>query len=95
MLYRGAAAEYAAELEGTMPVIRHAEQPLRSGFREIVTRAAGAEGLTLWDQVLEPGTQIPARAVHGVRNTGARDVHLLACFPASAPQVFDPGGHEL
>jgi quercetin dioxygenase-like cupin family protein len=117
-----------------MPAIRHADQPMRSGYRyrQIVTRAAGAEAITLWDQVLPPGAHIPAhyhaceetltflsgeaevtlgqevsviaelstvlvpaRTVHSVRNTGPGDVHLLACFPASEPRVFDPEGREL
>jgi quercetin dioxygenase-like cupin family protein len=47
-------------MESMMPAIRHGDQPLRSGYRPIVTRATGAEALTLWDQVLPPGAQIPA-----------------------------------
>ena len=42
-----------------MPVIRHADIPVDPRFRQIVTRATGAEAITLWDQVLEPGAYIP------------------------------------
>jgi quercetin dioxygenase-like cupin family protein len=42
-----------------MPVIRHAEIPVDPRFRQVVTRATGAEAITLWDQVLVPGACIP------------------------------------
>lgn len=51
-----------------MTIIRHGDQPVTLGYRQIIGKATGAHSSTLWDQILPPDACIVAHH-HEVEET--------------------------
>ena len=63
---------------------------------EVLILLAGSVELVMGDQqevVSAPATIVIApHLVHGLQHAGSEQVHLLAMFPETSPQIFDPTG---
>ena len=63
---------------------------------EVLVLLAGSVELVLGDEeetVRAPATILVApRLLHGLKQVGTEQVHLLAMFPKKSPKIFDPTG---